>query len=177
MSDVELAAVCVGLNPIQVEQFRLRPFTYSDLGALHAILSSRDDMTWERLKATQEYSERLLSFRLQHYSDHKFGIMAIEDGAGRLVGQAGFQVLHDLVPDCVELVVFLSAGAIGRGNGRKLTEHMTEQARRCGLTSVYATVRHENEPADRLVRKLGFRFVAEATHFGQACGLWRLPLR
>ncbi len=133
-------------------------------------------MTWERTRATPEYSRQLLELRLKHYSRHGFGIMAIEDANAVLVGQAGLQVLHDIGREQIEFVVFLSPHLVGTGLGTILGEYFTTLSRQCRLSEIYATVRPENAAAERLIRKLGFKYAADAVHFGMPCSLWRLGL-
>src|SRR6185503_10563571 len=50
MTNVEHAAAGIGSTPRDVEGFRLRQFTPDDFEAVHSILSSRDDMTWEHVQ-------------------------------------------------------------------------------------------------------------------------------
>jgi RimJ/RimL family protein N-acetyltransferase len=176
MNDVGVAQVRIGLKRRQLGHFTLRPFTPGDSAALHAILSARDDMTWERTAATPEYTHHLLEYRLRHYEEYGFGIMAVEDGTGRLIGQAGLQTLADVQPDAVELVVFLASTHTTGGIGTVLSESLIDLARECGLQYLYATVRPENTPAERLVRRLHFVQIGTATHFGMPSTVWRLAL-
>jgi RimJ/RimL family protein N-acetyltransferase len=176
MTNAELAAKCIGLESYRVGDVLLRPFRAADIDALHAIISSRDDMTWERVKATPEYSRDLLAYRLEQYSKYGFGVMAIENPQGLLVGQGGLQVLHDVAPGEIELVVFLSPQQIGKGLGRTIGEFFIKASRECGISELYATVRHENAAAEQWIKKIGFEFERETTHFRIHCGLWRADL-
>jgi RimJ/RimL family protein N-acetyltransferase len=133
-------------------------------------------MTWERVPATKEYSERLLRIRLEHYVKFQFGVMAVLDTQGDLVGQAGLQVLEDPKLDRVEVVVFLKASVIGGGLGTTLCQYYIHEAEKCGLAYIYATVRPENTAARKLVSKLGFILVDHIVHYGKYCDLWQLRL-
>ena len=175
--NVEHATVCVGLKERRIGGYTLRPLISSDFTELHSILSSREDMTWERVPATLEYSKRLLTLRLEHYSKFRFGIMAVIDAREALVGQAGLQVINDPALDRVEVVVFLRADVIGSGLGTLLCEYYITESRICGLDEIYATVRPQNLAALKLVTKLGFVFVEDMIYYGKTCGLWRLKLQ
>lgn len=176
MSDIEIARRCIGVHKRQVERLTLRPLILGDYSALHAILSARDDMTWERIRATPEYTSQLLEFRLRHYKMHGFGIMAVEDEHGQVIGQAGLQVLADIDANAVEFVVFLAPTHVSMGYGTVLSRYYIGLARECGMKHLYATVRPENVPAERLVRRLGFELVGTATHFGMPSTVWRVLL-
>ena len=58
-----------------------------------------------------------------------------------------------------------------------LSQYYIGLARECGLKHLYATVRPENAPAERLVRRLGFEQVGAAIHFGMPSTVWRLALQ
>jgi RimJ/RimL family protein N-acetyltransferase len=176
MTNIERATACVGLTPRDVEGFRLRPFNLDDFEALHSISSSRDDMTWEHVKATPTYSRNLLDYRIWHYVNYGFGIMAVQDPLSNLMGQAGLQVLSDVEVDGVELVIFLRPECLGCGLGRKLADYYVHMASECGLSEIYATVRHDNARAEALASRLGFQVVGDTVHFGVPCALSRLPL-
>jgi RimJ/RimL family protein N-acetyltransferase len=177
MNDVDIARARIGLERRQLGRFTLRPFTPTDFAALHAILSARDDMTWERTAATPEYTHHLLEFRLRHYEEYGFGIMAVKDDTGQLIGQAGLQTLADVQPDAVELVVFLASTHTTGGIGTVLSESIIDLAREYGLGDLYATVRPGNTPAERLVHRLHFVQIGTAMHFGMPSTLWRLALQ
>jgi RimJ/RimL family protein N-acetyltransferase len=177
MTNVEYAAAGIGSTPRDVDGFRLRQFTPDDFEAVHSILSSRDDMTWEHVQATPTYSRSLLDYRIWHYVTYGFGIMAVEDPLSNVMGQAGLQVLSDVEVEGIELVIFLRPDCVGTGLGRKLARYYVQIASECGMSELYATFRHDNARAKALVDRLGFQALGDTVHFGVQCALCRLPLK
>jgi RimJ/RimL family protein N-acetyltransferase len=176
MKNFESARTVLGLGIYELAGVSLRPFSKLDFGALHEILSASDEMTWERVSATQSYTRRLLEFRLKHYEEWGFGVLAVEHAAtGRLLGQAGLQAL-DPDGERIEVVIFLRSDALGQGLGKGLMVAILDRCKDSGLSELYATVRPENARARSLVDAVGFSYIGDMNHFGMSCALWGLRL-
>jgi RimJ/RimL family protein N-acetyltransferase len=159
-----------------VSEMILRPLAGGDLDDLYEILSERDDMTWEGQRASLEYAQALLNFRIQHYARYGFGVYAVLSETGALIGQAGLQVLGE-EDERVEVVIFLSSKLVGSGSGSILLARILDELCVQDIADVWATVRHGNRRAERLVRRFGFAKDQETVHFNMPCSLWRLDMR
>lgn len=85
------------------------------------------------------------------------GYFVLKDGTGRVLGGGGFAEFQGFA-DCAELQkLYLIDEARGRGQGRRLLEHVQEQARRAGYRQLYLETHSALREAIRLYEQLGFR--------------------
>ena len=73
----------------------------------------------------------------------------------------------------VDLSVYVTASARGKGVGRALLAALVERARADGLWTLQAGVFPENEASLALHRSLGFRDVGVRERIGRLDGVWR----
>jgi ribosomal-protein-alanine N-acetyltransferase len=103
--------------PLVTERLMLRRFTAVDLESLLAVFGDAEVMRYvgaERRPLDRDGVAGLLAAAEAHWSAHGFGLLAIVDReSGRLVGEAGLQVLED-GPD-VEVGYTLARAVWGRG--------------------------------------------------------------
>ncbi len=175
-ADLRAAVVALPAVSQKFGDLDLRPLTIEDVSELHAILSEREDMTWEGERASEEYTKSLVEFRIAHYERYGFGVLAVADPQGRIIGQAGLQVL-DETGERIEIVIFLASARVGSGLGTTLLEDLLRLLAAQGFGTVWATVRHGNERARRLLLRFGFVKDAETVHFNMPCTMWRLDMR
>ena len=170
--------------PLVTERLELRRFAGADLGPLLVAFGDAEVMRFvgtERRPLTGDGVKVLMRTADGHWSDHGFGLLAVVDRAsGRVVGEAGLQVL-DGGPD-VELGYTLSHAAWGRG--------LATEAARAVLRWAFAGLRLERvvavaDPANaaslRVLDKLGMRrlgtrhcYGARMTECALSLGEWRV---
>lgn len=85
------------------------------------------------------------------------GYFVLKDEAGRVLGGGGFAEFQGFA-HCAELQkLYLTGEARGRGQGRRLLEHVQEQARQAGYRQLYLETHSALREAIRLYEHLGFR--------------------
>ena len=111
---------------------------------------------------SREESAAALARYQRHWTEHGFGLLAVEDReSGRLIGRAGPQ-LHRLWPSDPELGWGLDPGCWGRGLA-------TEAGRAClewafgdlGVRRLVSITTPENAASRRVMEKLGFSLLEE----------------
>ncbi|HEY5724083.1 MAG TPA: arsinothricin resistance N-acetyltransferase ArsN1 family B [Allosphingosinicella sp.] len=104
---------------------------------------------------------------------HLYPWLAAEED-GKLLGYAyaaPFRARH-AYRFTVETTVYLSAGAQGRGLGRKLCEPLLDLLERQGFTQAIAAIALPNEASVALHEKLGFRHAGTYGRVGFKLGKW-----
>ncbi|MET8267208.1 GNAT family N-acetyltransferase [Micromonospora arida] len=152
--------------------YHLRPLGTSDFDSLLSMLQTNPDASWERTAPSVEYVRTLIDFRLEHYERFGFGVLAVENSAGRLVGQAGLQVFN-VDRDMLEVVIFLASAETGKGLGSRALAAISMQAYSCDIACLYAAIRLDNFSARRFFSSRGFELIGRDVHYAQVCGIWR----
>ena len=155
--------------PLLSARLELRTFTAGDLDGLFAVFG--DPRVMRFVGATRRPLDRdaLCSSQERvraHWERHGFGPLAVvERASGRLVGEAGLQML-EAGPD-VELTYTLARAFWGRG-------YATEAARAVlawgldglGLERIVAVAYPRNRASRHVIEKLGMTFVGRRVCYG-----------
>ncbi len=143
---------------LETEGLILRPFTLEDLDPFFAIVANPQVMgnaTYSGQTMDRSQTFNWLCMMLGHWHLRGFGIWAVEvKDSGQFIGRIGLQYLDWF--DDVELVWMLADSAWGKGYG-------TEGARAAidfalgflQLPAVTAVIRLDNEPSQKLAKRLG----------------------
>ncbi|HLG68841.1 MAG TPA: GNAT family N-acetyltransferase [Chloroflexota bacterium] len=162
---------------VYTTRLTLRPLNLQDFGAHYAAVDSDPAVTWDSREHSPAESMALLEWRIRERARCGFGIWAVIDKeSGAFLGHCGLEYLED-TPE-VELCYYLARSAWGRG-------FATEAARaaldfgftQLGLKRIVAVVRPENSASQRVLAKLGFRYLGPARHYGFEVQLWNLSRR
>jgi RimJ/RimL family protein N-acetyltransferase len=155
--------------PLLTERLELRRFASRDLGPLLVAFGDPAVMRFvgsERKPLSGDALRVLMRSADGHWSRHRFGLLAVvERGSGRVVGEAGLQVL-EAGPD-IELGYTLAHAAWGRG-------YATEAARAVlywafaglRLERVVAVADPANDASLHVLDKLGMRRVGMRHCYG-----------
>ena len=159
------------VTELETPRLRMRPFTWNDFEGEAALYADPEvtrylprgpvppGQVWDRV-------QRVLTHFIAHWSDHGFGVWALEDRAtGDLVGHCGLQHLPEEAG--VEVLYLIARAQWGRGLA-------TEAARAAlahgfgplGLASIAAVIVPENAASRRVVEKLGMRSEGEVDVYG-----------
>ena len=118
------------------------PSDFSDLASLMQELSSN-------IVFTRESLERMLA-------DPNSYLYVIREG-GRIVACASLCIFHQpFSTDATIESVVISSKMRGKGLGRKLMEHLIEEAARMKVDCIHLTSNPKREAANALYQKLGF---------------------
>lgn len=155
--------------PLLTARLALRPFVPADLESLLPIFgdpavmrfvgAGRRPLDEERLAESQE---RVLA----HWRDHGYGPLAVvERATGRLIGEAGLQLLED-GPE-VEVTYTLARDAWGRGYATEAAGAVLAWGfDRLGLERIVAVAYPQNLASRRVMAKLGMRPAGEQRCYG-----------
>jgi RimJ/RimL family protein N-acetyltransferase len=155
--------------PLVTERLELRPFAPADLDDLLVVFGDPDVMRFVGSGRRPLDRERLAESQgrvVEHWREHGFGPLAVvERATGRLVGEAGLQVLEG-GPE-VEVTYTLARAVWGRG-------YATEAARAVlawgfaglGLGRIVAVSYPQNAASLRVIAKLGMRPAGEQRCYG-----------
>lgn len=147
-------------------RLRLRPLRVEDTDAVYGFMGNDPAMTWDRSSRDRERVSKDLQKRLDHYREHGFGVLAIEEiASGKIIGQCGLQ---QSPIGGIELVAYTARTEWHRGFARESSQAALEIAfRRLNVDEVLAIVRKDNISAQRLAEWLGFRWRQETHLYDQ----------
>ena len=135
----------------------LRPLTRDDRDGLLSLFHRlSDESRWRRFMSPKPtLAPRELDYLtdIDHVAHEAFA--AVDERDGSLVGVARY-VGHAGSGTCAELAVEVSDELQHRGIGTALCMRVVERARENGFTVLTATALWNNQPARRLLRRLGF---------------------
>ena len=138
----------------------LRPFAANDLAALTAINADPQVNTWLGGEALAARSAQALQTMQARLDACGWGVLAVCEGEGDLVGLAGLQPVAPGLPvrPCVEAVWRLRRSAWGRGYAQEAMQAiLAALPADSGLDEVVALVARPNLRSARTAQALGFR--------------------
>lgn len=149
----------------------LRPFTEADVTPLHRLWSEEGVLryfpnptppSWERV-------QRMVSAALDHWAAHGLGWWAlVSASSGQLMGRSGLWYLPET--DEVELDFLLGKQFWGQGfateAGRADLYYGFEKLK---LERIIGLVHPENLASQRVLEKLGLKFIEQRQYFGMDC--------
>ncbi|MCB8946241.1 MAG: GNAT family N-acetyltransferase [Ardenticatenaceae bacterium] len=156
---------------ITTERLYLRPFTLTDIPAMHQILSGKDVLRY--FPTTQAPSlagvERMIQWILNHWQERGYGLWALaHKETNALLGRCGLSYIAETAE--VEVDFILDRAYWGQGlateAGRSAMQFGFDEL---GLSTIIGIVHPENLASQRVLRKIGLQFAEEAEYFGMAC--------
>ena len=158
-------------HSILTARLRLRPFETHDARSLFALFRRREVGRYTGgPHATADDSRRLIETHQRHQAEHGFALWAIEEReGGRLVGEAGLQLLEQRGPE-VEIGWVLDPDVWGRGYATEAAGRWLELGfDELGLDRVIATILPDNAASQAVAGRLGMalegrRHVHDAEH-------------
>lgn len=156
---------------ISTSRLSLRQFTSDDSDDLYQILivpgvlqyfPSSDPPDRERV-------ERLIAGQIKHWQDHGYGWWAVERLTdNRLLGWSGLQYLPET--DEIEIGFLLGKSYWGIGLATESAHAGLEFGfNTLGLQEIVGIVHPENFASQRVLEKIGLKYVRQAKYFGMAC--------
>jgi len=161
----------MNIPTITTQNLQLRPFTLTDTTPLYDILTGRDVLKY--FPGTQspsvEQVQRMIGRLLTHWQEKGYGLWAVElHSTGTLLGRCGLQ--HIAETDEVEIDFILDRHYWGQGFATEAGQVSLQYGFEVlNLTSVVGIVHPGNLASQRVLEKLGMRFVEEREYFGMAC--------
>lgn len=140
---------------LETQRLRLRLFTPDDLDAYHERIYGDGEVMRYLPPGTvrpREDAERALTFFIEYWNDHAFGVWAVvEKASGAMIGQAGLLHFRDY-PDEVEVLYALGKVWWGKGYaaeaGRASVRYGFEER-------IYAVAYPENKASQLVMEKIG----------------------
>ncbi len=164
--------------PIRTERLVLVPLDLSHLPELAAMLGDPIVMRYFPGVMTLPETEWWLHRTMARYREHGTGLLAVlrDDGGGRtFLGDCGLQVRTFGGRAHLEIGYHFVRHAWAQG-------YATEAARAClalgfrlaGVREIIALIRPENEPSQRVARRLGMRRGGAVLHGGLVHDIWHV---
>lgn len=163
--------------PITTERLIIRPFTESDLDAIHAIWSDPGVMEAVPSQPRDRAKSRAkLSEKITHHARHGFSKWAVTDkGSGSVIGECGLQYLEDS-PD-IELGYKISRTRWGQGLATEAARACLEWALAERPEQVVAIVDAANARSARVLSKIGMVRDGTIFRYGHEWNLYRARRR
>jgi ribosomal-protein-alanine N-acetyltransferase len=144
---------------LQTDRLRLRPFRASDLKAVHALHSDRENLRYWGVDPSPslDSTRKMMRWHITG-SPRNYMIWAVEEKKSRrVVGMINY-FRRDMRERRVEVGWLILPAAQGKGYmteaGRALLRYLIDTL---GVHRVEALIRPENKPSAALARRLGFR--------------------
>jgi RimJ/RimL family protein N-acetyltransferase len=152
---------------IETPRLVLRPFALDDLDAFASMNADAEVMRYigaGKPQSREQTGARLLAF-IEHQKEHGFGLWAAVDKAsGDVAGFCGLQFL-DHTPE-VEVGYRLAKRFWGMGLASEAARTSLRYGfEELGLDRIVAVVRPENAASQRVVEKIGLRYVRDARFY------------
>jgi RimJ/RimL family protein N-acetyltransferase len=162
------------MHEITTARLYLRPMAKDDFEADYAMVSSDPRVTWNHKAQSRDQAQITLKKRLRHWTDHGFGMYAvIERVTQQLIGHGGLQRLEETSD--VELGYYLGWPAWGRGFATELSRAVLRYGfEQLLVRHIVAVVRPENEASQRVLCKVGMKYVRDAHYYGFCVQYWRI---
>ena len=171
---MQLPLSLLARTPIRTARLILAPLDATHVAALAAMLADPAVMTYFPRSMTLPESEAWWRRTVERYGRHGTGLMAVLDAAtGAFLGDCGLQIRTFGGQTHLELGYHFTRAAWGHG-------YATEAARACleagfvepGVARVVALIRPENQPSQRVARRLGMRVEGGVLHVGLVHDQW-----
>ena len=165
--------------PLRTERLELRRFAAPDLEPLLEVFGDAEVMQFVGAERTPLDAAQLAASQAaaeRHWALHGFGPLAVlERDTGRLVGEAGLQIL-EAGPD-VELTYTLARAAWGRGYATEAARAVLRWAfAGLLLPRVEAVADPANDASLRVLEKLGMRSLGPRKCYGSRLAEWGMTL-
>lgn len=161
----------MSIPTITTPRLILRAFTEGDLDPLHCILSERDVLRYfpKSEPLSRDRVQKMIVRLLKHWEERDYGLWAVASrSTGELMGRSGLQYLAET--DEVEVDFILGQAFWGQGlateAGRASLQYGFESV---GIRSVVGIVYLENIASQRVLERLGMRFIELKQYFGMDC--------
>ena len=154
------------LDPVlETERLRLRLFEEADIDKLYQLYSDADVMRYLRGTRTRKDAEEHVFAFSNQFAKTGFTLWAVETKRNHVfVGRVGLWMLDDS-PE-VELGYAIKRSHWGFGIATEASFACLDHGfRRLHLECIAAIANEENTASRRVIAKLGFRFLREATFY------------
>ena len=146
----------------------LRQFNHGDLDRWLSVISGEGvfDYFPGDVVPTRELAARMIDSMLDHWSDHGFGLWAVEDlGSGELLGRCGLQFLPETQETEVDFV--LHPASWGRGYATEAARASLDHGfEALGVDEIVGLVHPGNSASKRVLEKIGMTLNRRADYFG-----------
>jgi RimJ/RimL family protein N-acetyltransferase len=165
----------VNTPPIRTARLSLRSFTLQDTDDLQQILEVPGVLQYFPNPEPPERDrvEKLIERQIKHWQDYGYGWWAVESLSDKqLLGWSGLQYLPET--DEIEVGYLLGKPYWGFGLATESAQAGIEFGfGTLGLQEIVGIVHPENIASQRVLEKVGLRFVKEAVYFGMDCYLYK----
>lgn len=145
---------------LETTRLRLRPWRDDDFASLFAMNSEPEVNVWLGGPALADRSTQALRLIQNHFEEHGWGILLVEDRGGRFLGLTGLQPVRSHLPiaPATEIVWRFRAEAWGNGYASEAaTAILTNSASYGAPENIVAIVAVPNVRSAHTAEKVGLR--------------------
>jgi RimJ/RimL family protein N-acetyltransferase len=161
-----------GTAPDCALRFHVRPASWGDIGDVARLYIGQSEASRVafhpypfgpvRLRALLAYmllTQKLLGRARRHFPNFAFGVIVLDDAAGRTIGFGTIRLVRDgTEPDTWARFGFLVAEGYHRqGGGTQIVEALYESAVALGIRRGGGTIRASNVASTKVVEQFGFQ--------------------
>jgi len=163
--------------PAPTARLRFRELTDTDLEALTAVLGAPDPLGPHGPLEPRQHAERWIAWNRRNYSEHGFGLWAVETHDGAFVGDCGLTVQDVEGVPHVEVGYHVHPALRGHGLASEAAAAVRDAARGVGVVHLVAIIRPDNLASQRVAEKIGLSLERRFVKHGGAALLYGADLQ
>ncbi len=156
---------------LRTKRLNLRLFTDSDCNSLFEILTGDHVLDYfpsNGNKVTIDHALSMIRGIKRHWEEHNYGLWAIENSAGELLGRAGLQYLSET--NEIEIDFILGSRYWNQGFASEIgVECISYAFEKLSCESIVGIVHLENLSSQKVLHKIGMRNTGTKKYFGMKC--------
>ncbi len=161
----------MNIPAIKTANLNLRAFSEKDADDMHHILMGERVLKYfpSSSPPSREQVAKMIRSLLQHWAERGYGLWAVESSPTReLMGRCGLQYLPET--DEVEVDFILGTEYWGQGFATEAGKASLQFGfENLDLDIIVGIVHTDNIASQRVLEKIGMRFVEAKEYFGMAC--------
>ncbi|HJP22132.1 MAG TPA: GNAT family N-acetyltransferase [Alphaproteobacteria bacterium] len=153
------------MTDIATERLKLRRFKADDAAALGAMLADPETMKFFPYVAETPAEGRHLALKHityfeRHWQERGYGVWAVTEADGRLIGRCGIRHWESI--DDIEVLYLIERSRWGRGYATEVARAALDFGfNQVGLERIAAVTHQDNSASQRVLGKLGLRYIRE----------------
>ena len=169
----------MNIPTIETANLKLRAFSEKDTDDLHHILIGENILQYfpNSTPPSREQVAKMIRSLLKHWAERGYGLWAVESGSDEeLMGRCGLQYLPEM--DEVEVDFILGSKFWGQGLASEAGQASVQFGfKNLNLDIIVGIVHTDNVASQRVLEKIGMRFMEAKEYFSMACYQYAIERR
>ncbi len=167
------------LFSLSSERLDFRPFNEKDFDKLFSVLGNEE--VCEYLPGdkvyTKEQVERVLNYFIKTFVPEKKNLhyASYLKNTEEFIGYCGCSYIKEY--ECDEIEYFLKPEYFGKGYASEMAFMMKRVAGELDLETIVGLADVDNEPSNKILLKIGYKFDKVVEHWGSTLNLYRMNLK